>query len=337
MVLNKNYTSADDSRLNFGYDWIPMYMERSKRDRLNYDNYTIVLKQVKPMRTILLGLDVLLINELIANPMGLFLKEDVLAIKSHAAYLTHGEFEINTWMKVWYLLKVIICYLGISVVTSLYIYGTIVAAPAVILLILRLCNYLRPEGFNDVFKLFPWIGTHAIIRETSNTPALRASTGEICKAMLQYFFFLYLVYYAVILWIDRGLYRTHVEVGLQEMLFGFIALIEFAAIIFMRTRTFLKYYPAFHSLLVLAFLYYGQICDFGFKKLACYAVFAISGAFFSWMVFRLEVPAHTTWDPNHPNTPREDRPRAGFFPLFNMGWIKNLPEEWTLVMPLFGR
>lgn len=105
----------------------------------------------------------------------------------------------------------------------------------------------------------------------------------------------------------------------------------------MRTRTFLKYYPALHTVLVLAFLYYGQVCDFGFKRIACYAAFSMSGALFSWMVLRLEVPAHCAWDPNHPNTPREDRPRAGFFPLFNMTWIKNLPEEWTMMMPLFGR
>jgi len=55
----------------------------------------------------------------------------------------------------------------------------------------------------------------------------------------------------------------------------------------MRTRTFIKYYPAFHSLLVIGFLYYGQVCDFGFKKICSYAVFTISGALFAWMVYRL--------------------------------------------------
>ncbi len=113
--------------------------------------------------------------------------------------------------------------------------------------------------------------------------------------------------------------------GLQELIFGFIALIEFAAIVFMRTKTFIKYFPAIHSLIIVSLLYYGQICDFGFKKLACYAAFSLTGALFSWMVIKLEIPAHTTWDPHHNNTPREDRPRAGFFPLFNMSWIKNLP------------
>jgi len=93
----------------------------------------------------------------------------------------------------------------------------------------------------------------------------------------------------------------------------------------MRTRTFLKYYPPLHCLLMITLLYYGQVCDYGFKRLLCYWAFSVSAALFSWMVLKLEIPAFNTWDQNLPNTPREDRPRAGFFPLFHMGWIKNLP------------
>lgn len=144
---------------------------------MDYDNFTIVLKQAKPMRNILFGLDVLLINELVVDPMSRLISDQNLIVKSRVAYLSHSKFQITAWEKVWLLAKVLLCYMGISIVTSLYIYGTIVAAPAVILLILRGCNYLRPEGFNDVFKLFPWIGTHAIIRETSNTPIIKSSTA----------------------------------------------------------------------------------------------------------------------------------------------------------------
>jgi hypothetical protein len=79
-------------------------------------------------------------------------------------------------------------------------------------------------------------------------------------------------------------------------------------------------------MLMIALLYYGQVCDYGFKRLLCYWAFSISGAIFCWMVVKLEIPAQTEWDPALPNLPREDRPRAGYFPLFSMGWIKNLPE-----------
>lgn len=128
-------------------------------------------------------------------------------------------------MKLYYLFKVTLCYTVISIVTTLYIYGTIVAAPAVIIMLLRCCNQIRGEGaFNDVYKLFPWIGTHTIIRDTSQNRYIKGSALQICSAMLLYFFFLYLVYYATIIWIDKRLYHGHVEMGLQELVFGWIAI-----------------------------------------------------------------------------------------------------------------
>jgi hypothetical protein len=94
-------------------------------------------------------------------------------IKSKSAYVFHEPATISTMMKIEFLLKVVVCFIIISIVTSLYIYGTIVAAPAVILLILRCCRIMQANPMNDVFKLFPWIGIHAIIRDTSATPAIK--------------------------------------------------------------------------------------------------------------------------------------------------------------------
>lgn len=105
-----------------------------------------------------------------------------------------------------------------------------------------------------------------------------------------------MVYYATIIWIDKKLFISHTEFGLQEIIFGYIAMTEFAAVVFMRTKTFLKYFPSFHSLIVISILYYCQICDFGFKKIACYAAFSLGGVLFTWMILNLEIPAHTTWD-----------------------------------------
>ncbi len=128
---------------------------------------------------------------------------------------------------------------------------------------------------------------HAIIRDTSPTPIIKRSTPDICKAIIYYFLFLYLVYYATIVWIDKKLFITHIEAGLQELIFGFIALSEFIAIVFMRTKTFIKYYPSFHSLIMISILYYTQVCDFGLKKIVCYAGFSMCGALLSWMILNL--------------------------------------------------
>jgi hypothetical protein len=293
---------------------------------------------VPTLRKIFFNFDVLTINEILDNPLNAIpFADKFLMVKSRSAWVLHQARPTTTLMKVGFLLKVVVAFLVISIVTSLYIYGTIVAAPAVILLLLRCCRFMRAEGMNDIFKLFPWIGIHAILREASPTAAIKASTSDICKAVLYYFLFLYLVYYATIIWIDKRLFFSHIELGLQELIFGYVAMTEFAAVVFMRTRTFIKYFPALHTLLLVAVLFYAQVCDFGLKKLACYAGFSLGAALFAWMVLRLEIPAHNSWDENSHNTPREDRPRVGYFPLFNMAWLKNLPDEWTLMMPLFGR
>jgi len=42
--------------------------------------------------------------------------------------------------------------------------------------------------------------------------------------MICYFLFLYLIYYASIVWISKGLPSLHMVHGLQELLFGTMAL-----------------------------------------------------------------------------------------------------------------
>ncbi len=63
------------------------------------------------------------------------------------------------------ILKSIVYYVIISFVTSLYIYGTIIAAPAVIIIFLRCSQFVNNGGnMTDVYKIFPWIGIHSLIR-----------------------------------------------------------------------------------------------------------------------------------------------------------------------------
>ena len=74
------------------------------------------------------------------------------------------------------------------------------------------------------------------------------------------------------------------EEGLEEMMFGFIALVEFLAIVFMRTRPFIKYYPLIHSLMLGMFLVYGQFVVFGLKKNLLMMVVTGSLSLFALMV-----------------------------------------------------
>lgn len=109
-------------------------------------------------------------------------------------------------------------------------------------------------------------------------------------------------------------------------MFGFVAMIEFCAITFMRTRPFIKFYPIIHTLLMVMFLTYCQFVTFGLKKNCLMIACASSIAIFVKMVVEFEIPAQTTWDRTKKYTPTVDRPRIGFLPLFNLNWINNLPD-----------
>ncbi len=99
-----------------------------------------------------------------------------------------------------------------------------------------------------------------------------------------YFFFLNFVYYAIIMQLANDIFYQKSEDGLEEMLFGFIALVEFLAIVFMRTRPFIKYYPLIHTLLVAIFLTYCQFVTFGLKKVLLMMVVTGSLSLFALMI-----------------------------------------------------
>lgn len=80
---------------------------------------------------------------------------------------------------------------------------------------LRCSNFARNGNMADVYKVFPWIGMHALIRETSSENAIiKNSANDICKAIVMYFFFLYIVYYAMIICISQDIFYQKTESGL---------------------------------------------------------------------------------------------------------------------------
>ena len=48
--------------VNFGWDYVPMFMDRQKRNEMNYENITLMLKQTKPIRSIMFNFDNLIAN-----------------------------------------------------------------------------------------------------------------------------------------------------------------------------------------------------------------------------------------------------------------------------------
>lgn len=57
-------------------------MNVEMRTKLNYDNYTIYLKKINSVKKTFYGLDSLLANELLSNPLNVFPHESTLYARS---------------------------------------------------------------------------------------------------------------------------------------------------------------------------------------------------------------------------------------------------------------
>ena len=233
--------------------------------------------------------------------------------------------------------KIVVTYGGACIITSLYIYITIIASPALILLFLRCTSYGRTDQYFEAFKAFPWIGINTLILRGSQNATVREGYVGVCQAMISYFLIMYFIYYIIIMRLTEFFFDQSMESGVAELLFGYLAVVEFAALIFMRTRPFIKYFPILNSLNLIAFLLYCEASVYGFKFYAMLAVQFFGIAMFSSMMLKLEIPALTKWAVGHPSIPTIKQPRSVLFPAFNLAWINGLPEEWTLLIPLVGR
>lgn len=102
-----------------------------------------------------------------------------------------------------------------------------------------------------------------------------------------YFILMYLVYYISILMLAELFFDLSMEGGIAELLFGYIAIVEFASLIFMRTRPFIKYFPLFNSINVILFLLYCKVSPYGFKMFGMLTLEFVGISIFSWMMVKV--------------------------------------------------
>lgn len=178
---------------------------------------------------------------------------------------------------------------------------------------------------------------HSLIYRGSSNPLVRRTYIDICSSLIIYFCIMYMGYYTVVVQISNLFFDQPMESGVGQVLFGYFAIIEFAGLVFMRTRPFIKYFPVINTLFIFFFMLYCKFSTLGFKMPAVMGMQFLGMALFSWMVLKLQVPAQKTWNPAHEYVPNIKQPRAGLLPTFNLNWINALPDEWTMLMPLIGR
>jgi hypothetical protein len=123
---------------------------------------------------------------------------------------------------------------------------------------------------------------------------------------------------------------------LNDNFFGYVALIEFASLIFIRTRSSLKYFPIGIFITFSAFVIYVNITSYGFYFLFFTFIALVANIFFGLMLLCFEIPA-LSWDPSYPFTPSYQKPRLLYFPLFSLSSTFDSPQIWSMFYPLYDR
>ena len=165
-----------------------------------------------------------------------------------------------------------------------------------------------------------------MIRQAAANEDVKKNVDDICKSLLCYFCVVYLIYYQIITTVTIYFFDMPSQTGVEESFFGYLAIIEFGALIFMRTRPFIRYFPIANFPVLFLFLLYSKFSLYGFKLFAILSAQFFGIAMFSWMVMKLEIPAQTTWNPAEDCVPTVDKPRIGLMPVFNLSWGTNLSE-----------
>jgi hypothetical protein len=114
-------------------------------------------------------------------------------------------------------------------------------------------------------------------------------------------------------------------------------LTDIFSLIFVRTRTSLKYYPSISHLIFFIFLFYTlaePICSY-YRAFSINLLLQIILAF--GFVFRTEYQAFFKWNDDFIFKPNLNKPRLLFNPLFNLNYKSELPALWTAFFPLFGK
>ena len=139
----------------------------------------------------------------------------------------------------------------------------------------------------------------------------------------------------ILLW-NSLLFNFSYKRGADQNFYGYIIFLEFSSLLFIRTRTSLRYYPPMIFFLLLIYLFYVNFNAYAFFGPAFLVLILSSLTILTGFLASLEIPA-LSWNPSYHYTPSIHKPRTLFFPMFNLSWYYDLPQIWTFFYPLHGR
>ena len=182
------------------------------------------------------------------------------------------------------------------------------------------------------YKAFPWIGVYLYALQFNNKK-------QYCCVMMAFIamvIIFYTLYISCIMLWNSILFNFSYKRGVDQNFYGFIIILEFFSMLFIRTRTSLRYYPPMIFFWLFVYLFYVNFNAYAMFGPAFLAIiFLILTTLTGFLAF-LEVPA-LSWNPSFHYTPSIHKPRCLFFPMFNLSWFYDLPQLWTFFYPLHGR
>lgn len=146
----------------------------------------------------------------------------------------------------------------------------------------------------------------------------------------------YTLYISCMLLWNTLLFNFSYKRGIDQNFYGFIIFIEFSSMLFIRTRSSLRYYPPIIFFLLFVYLWYVNFNVYAIFGPAFLALVFICLSILTGFLAFLEIPA-LSWNPSFHYTPSIHKPRALFFPMFNLSWFYDLPQLWTFFYPMHGR
>ena len=182
-----------------------------------------------------------------------------------------------------------------------------------------------------IFRAFPWAGLYLYALLYNRRPKKYLISAFLF--LLGFFYFIYLGSYY--LWTFL-LFHKSLQPGTDENFYVLCALIEFITLIFIRTRSSLKFLPKYLVLILFTYVYYVNNTAFGFYSLGFYIILHFTFFFIGMILDNFEIPA-LSWNPSYHYTPSLDKPRILYFPLFSLSNYHDLPQLWSMFYPLHDR
>ena len=193
--------------------------------------------------------------------------------------------------KLWALIKTLVAICLLSLMSLLYVYATIISAPAFIISIIDIFKIHNTIPRVSIYKVFPWIGIYMHPLDQYQTQQTQKSSKFFSNAMIFTFLLIYSIYFGVLTAFENLIFSKPTLETTKENLLGIIAIAEFCSLLFIRTRTSIKYFPLIFILLQWTFVYYCCIVDFGYKNwLLSFSIFG-SLTLLTYLILQLEIPA----------------------------------------------